>query len=77
MITYALPFGICVQTQASSAPGAGRGSAIRSRLKEHIPAAQADAIESFLLALGAEGADLSDPCFRKALETTVEACTAR
>lgn len=70
-----LPFGIKIATES------GNASLVMSGLAEELKAdetdavgqAAVDALESFLLALAAEGVNLTQPGVKRALETSVEA----
>ena len=84
MKEYRIPqYGITVRVEDKIG---GKVGEIESRLKEQLidpdpdqsndsANAQADAIESFILALACEGYDVSEPRFVYALQSSLEAIT--
>lgn len=72
---FLLPFSITIQTNAAT-PGTASHATLTaepaSSLAHEIGKPAADVLESFLLAMAAEGIDLSDPKFSSALTTAAE-----
>jgi len=65
-MVYELPF----MTKVTVVDG---GGTVSSALKYEVDEVSANALESFLLALGCAGVDLNDPTIGEALEAAVEA----